>query len=308
MPGNLLIEKLRPAKNVFDENIPYHFLHEQEPGLDGELQTVNTLFLTGKECAFKCLMCDLWKNTLDFPTPPGAIVKQIDYALSQLPKADAIKLYNASNFFDPKAVPFSDHAAIAARLQGFSRVIVENHPKLCEQRVVDFAKRLSGRLEVAMGLETIYPESSQQLNKHMTPDDFKRAATFLRNHDMDIRTFVLLNPPYLTDQRENIEWAVKSVQFAFECGADRCTIIPTRSGNGVMELLQAQGHYRPPTLSALEEVFDRCLQHNKGQVFVDTWDIGFLSDCPKCFEARTQRLDRMNLHQQIELPVLCTCH
>ena len=90
MPDNHQIAQLRGSKNPVNPDIPYHFLHEQEPAPDGSLQNVNTLFLTGRECAFKCLMCDLWKNTLDSPTPPGAIVRQIDYALARLPEAPTV--------------------------------------------------------------------------------------------------------------------------------------------------------------------------------------------------------------------------
>ena len=116
MHNNPEIEKLRPQRNFLNPDIPYHFLHEQEPGPGGDLQRVNTIFLTSKECAFKCLMCDLWKNTLKEPTPPGAILKQIDYALARLPEADVIKLYNSGNFFDQKAVPPADYPGIVERM------------------------------------------------------------------------------------------------------------------------------------------------------------------------------------------------
>ncbi|MBS1504843.1 MAG: radical SAM protein, partial [Bacteroidetes bacterium] len=182
-------------KNRVDPDVPYHFLHETEPAANGRLQRVNTIFLTGKECAFKCLMCDLWKNTLDGPTPKGAILKQLDYALSRLPEADVIKLYNSSNFFDPKAVPPEDYAGIVERVKPYQRVIVENHPKLCNEACVDFAGQLDGKLEIAMGLETIHPDVLPLLNKQMTASDFARAASFLVSHDIDVRAFILLNPP-----------------------------------------------------------------------------------------------------------------
>ena len=119
MHDNQEIEKLRPLRNKLNAEVPYHFLHEQEPDANGILQKVNTIFLTGKECSFKCLMCDLWKNTLTGPTPLGAILKQIDYALERLPAADVIKLYNNGNFFDPKAVPPSDYHGIIEKLKPF---------------------------------------------------------------------------------------------------------------------------------------------------------------------------------------------
>ena len=308
MHDNQEIEKLRPLRNKLNADIPYHFLHEQEPGANGVLQKVNTIFLTGKECSFKCLMCDLWKNTLTGPTPVGAILKQIDYALERLPTADVIKLYNNGNFFDPKAVPQSDYPGIIERLKPFKRVVVENHPKLCGENCVDFKNKLNGTLEIAMGLETIHPQVLPKLNKQLTPDDFKNAASFLRSNDIDVRAFILLNPPYLTDPNENIDWVNRTVQFAFDCGTQCCSIIATRSGNGIMETLQEQGLYMPPTLDALEEVFETALLLKQGRVFVDTWDIGFLSNCPQCFQARKERLEAMNLHQQVYPAISCNCN
>jgi archaeosine synthase beta-subunit len=308
MHGNQEIEKLRPLRNTLNPDVPYHFIHEVEPDANGVLQKVNTIFLTGKECSFKCLMCDLWKNTLTGPTPNGAIVKQIDYALERLPPADVIKLYNNGNFFDPKAIPIADHPAIIERLQSFSRVVVENHPKLCGENCVEFNNQLNGKLEIAIGLETIHPNVLPKLNKQLTPEDFKQAASFLRMNNIDVRAFILLNPPYLTDARENIEWVIRTVKFAFENGTQCCSIIATRSGNGIMDKLQQQGLYIAPSLNSVEEVFETALMLKQGRVFVDTWDIGFLSSCPQCFQARKERLEAMNLNQQVYPQISCNCN
>lgn len=308
MPDSYDIKKLRPERNKVNPEIPYHFLHEEEPDEHGNLQQVNTIFLTGKECAFECTMCDLWKNTLTTLTPAGAILKQIDYALARLPKATAIKLYNSSNFFDQKAIPISDYPGIIDRLQSYKKVIVENHPNLCGNACVEFNEKLGGTLEIAMGLETIHPDVLPKLNKKLTPEDFREATGFLGRNKIQMRAFILLNPPFLTDQRENIEWTFKTVQFAFECGVDCCSIIPTRPGNGIMEVLKQMGEYVTPTLDALEEVFERSLALQQGRVLVDTWDIGFLSDCPQCFEARKHRLEQMNLTQQFQQPINCNCN
>jgi radical SAM enzyme (TIGR01210 family) len=308
MHDNQEIEKLRPQRNTLNPDIPYHFLHEEEPDANGVLQKVNTIFLTSKECSFKCLMCDLWKNTLTGSTPQGAIVKQIDYALERLPGAEVIKLYNNGNFFDPKAIPPADHPAIIERLQSYGRVIVENHPKLCGESCLEFNNQLNGTLEIAMGLETIHPQVLPKLNKQLTPDDFRQAASFLRSNNIDVRAFILLNPPYLTDIRENIEWVIRTVQFAFESGTQCCSIIATRSGNGIMETLQQQGLYTAPSLKSLEAVFEMALLLKQGRVFVDTWDIGFLSNCPQCFRARKERLEAMNLRQQIYQQISCNCN
>ncbi len=301
------IIQLRSKKNKLNPYIPYHFLHEAEPGLSDNIETINTIFLTSRECAFKCLMCDLWKNTLDEPAPLGAIIKQIDYALERLPQGDVIKLYNNGNFFDAKAISPKEYPEITSRLSNYKRVVVENHPKLCNKYCIEFSDMLDGKLEVAMGLETIHPGVLPKLNKQLTPEDFSNAATFLNNSNIDVRAFILLNPPYLTDAKESIEWTLKSIQFAFECGVKRCSVIPVRPGNGVMDILQKENFYTPPSLDMLEEVFEKALALKQGQIFVDTWDIGFLSNCTFCFEARKERLEKMNLTQKIFPETECSC-
>ena len=305
---NRAIVQLRAKKNKVNPFIPYHFLHEEEPGLSGKIETVNTIFLTSKECAFKCLMCDLWKNTLDEAAPLGAIVKQIDYALEQLPQADAIKLYNNGNFFDTKAISPKEYSEIISRISTYKRVVVENHPKLCNKYCIEFNEMLDAKLEVAMGLETLHPDVLPRLNKQLTKEDFKNATKFLNQYNIDVRAFILLNAPYITDAKESVAWTLKSMQFAFECGAVRCSVIPVRPGNGVMDVLWKENYYTPPTLAMLEEVFEKALLLKQGQVFIDTWDIGFLSKCSVCFEARKERLEKMNLEQKIMPRIECVCN
>ena len=146
-----------------------------------------TVFLTGKECAWRCVMCDLWQGTTTSDTPVGAMPGQIAAARSALKKrgetVTQMKLYNASNFFDPRAVPDDDYDAIAAALEGLDRVVVESHPALIGNRVDRFLHALDrqqsarpARLEVAMGLETANPDALERLNKGLTLEQFSRGG------------------------------------------------------------------------------------------------------------------------------------
>ena len=101
-------------------------------------------------------MCDLWRNTLTETVPVGAIPQQIDFALERCPRPP-VKLYNSGSFFDPGAIPLGDYAAIARVSSDFERVIVECHPALVGDQLPQFRDLLHGRLEVAMGLETVHP-------------------------------------------------------------------------------------------------------------------------------------------------------
>src|SRR5262245_48292025 len=167
------IRSLRGPRRTLDPRRAYGAFVEEEAIESGGVATVATLLLTNRECPWRCLMCDLWKNTLDEDTPARAIPEQIRTALSELPAARRVKLYNAGSFFDPRAIPPSEDAAIATLLTGFERVVVESHPSFVRERCFEFARRLGpARLEVAMGLETVEPEVLARLNKGMTLASF----------------------------------------------------------------------------------------------------------------------------------------
>lgn len=296
----------RGARNTLDPRRPYAFLVEDERAEDGAVVPVATLFLTNRECPWRCLMCDLWQNTLTERVPPGAIPEQIDHALAQLPSARQIKLYNSGSFFDSQAIPVEDYEAIARRVASFERVVVESHPVLVGPRCVRLRDLLRpARLEVAMGLETVHPEAGPRLNKRMTLDQFARAADLLQELGVALRVFILVKPPFLKEEEEALEWTVRSLDFAFDCGATVAVLIPTRFGNGAMEALGEQGHFSPPALATLESALAAGIAKDRGRVFADVWDLERFSDCPSCFAARAERLRIMNFQQTV--PPLPTC-
>ncbi|MEJ7591295.1 MAG: radical SAM protein [Planctomycetaceae bacterium] len=287
----------RGARNVVDPWRPYHFLNEPEFSADGVVEDVSTIFLTNRECPFRCLMCDLWKNTTEETVPLGAIPGQIDFALSRLPPANHVKLYNSGNFFDAKAIPSADLPAIANRIRHFQTVIVENHPRMCDVRCGEFQQVLGTHLEIALGLETSHAPTLAKLNKQMTVEDFARSCELLLKSQIRIRAFVLLKPPDTTED-QGIERAIESVRFAFDCGVSCCAVIPVRTGNGIMEQLGQQGLFTPPRLSSLELVMRETLSWNRGRVFADLWDTRQFADNPADADLQLARLETMNLHQR----------
>ena len=294
-----------PRQGGLDPFKPHGFFLEKERAGSGRVVQSAVILLTNKECPWHCLMCDLWQHTLTETVPPGAIPRQIDYALTQLhSKPEQIKLYNSGSFFDPAAIPLTDYPAIADKVSFAEHVVVEAHPRLVGEEALRLRNLLSGSLEVAMGLETVHPEILPRLNKGFELAHFARAADFLRQEGITMRAFVLVKPPFL-NEAEGLEWAVKSAEFAFACGATAVSLIPTRSGNGAMERLMEAGEFAPPRLATLERALELAINLHRGRVFADTWNLEQFSACSTCLEKRRQRLHAINLTQEILPSIDC---
>jgi len=300
------IRSQRGAKIPVDPHIPYGYFHEKELSAREVAEGVNTLLLTNRECPFACLMCDLWQHTTDDPVPAGAIPTQIEYALSRLPAARGLKLYNSGSFFDPHAIPVEDYPVIASQVGGYDWILVESHPVFLDEHCLDFHRLLAPGLQVAIGLETVHPGVLRRLNKQMTLDAFRRGTDFLGRHGIPVRAFILLRPPFLSEE-EGVEWACRSIDFAFLAGAEVCSVIPVRAGNGAMDVLAKAGLHQEPSLASLEKVLEYGIGLGKGRVFADLWDLERFSGCGKCFEARRTNLVKMNLSQKRSVPVTCDC-
>jgi uncharacterized Fe-S cluster-containing MiaB family protein len=299
----------RDPKAALDPTRAYAALSEEERDASGALAPTSVIFITNKECPFRCVMCDLWVHTLDSRIAPGLIPEQIVAALASLPPARQIKLYNAGSFFDPEAIPPDDDAAIARAVAGFDRVIVESHPAFLRgihgERCLRFRDRQHGALEVAVGLETAHPGVLARLNKGMTLESFRRAADFLAAHDIALRVFILLRPPFMTED-EGVDWACRSIDVAADCGATACSVIPTRGGDlprirsleRVIEYgLAAAARNDPPSdLAGIA----------RPRVFADLWEIERFFDCT-CSPARAARLFEMNRTQRAAVPIACAC-
>ena len=283
---------------------------EDERTAEGTPARVATVLLTGRECPWRCAMCDLWRYTTPADTPPGSIPRQIAAAVAALHEEQrrptVIKLYNAGSFFDPRAVPAEDYEAIAAALSGFSRVVVESHPALIGPRVDRLLDALASHtspaaaLEVAMGLETANPQALDGLNKHFTLSGFEHAARELLRRGLTLRVFLLISPPFVAAAEQD-RWLLRSVDTAFDCGASALSLVPTRPGNGTMEALAAAGMFRQPDLDDIERSFALALTHAscRGRVFVDCWDLDRFASCTSCLPARRERLHQMNVQQRI---------
>ncbi len=301
----------RGDRQARDPFVHQGVLVEDEPDAHGRLTRTATVFLTGRECPWRCVMCDLWQYTTVDDTPPGAIPLQIRAAVALLPpRAEApvaVKLYNAGSFFDPRAVPETDDPAIVDALAPFSHVIVESHPALVGARTWRLRDALGERgisLEVAMGLETAHPQALDAINKGLTVERFASAASALAAHGVSLRTFLLVHPPFVP-RGEQRAWLSRSVGFADDCGAAAISLIPSRGGEGALEAIAHAAGFAPPLVRDVEEAACVARAATSARVFVDLWDFERVTRCTACALSRHERLRQFNLTQKLGRADMC---
>ena len=214
-----------------------------------------TVFLTGRECPWRCVMCDCG-DTRPSPTRrAGAIAAQIAAARAALHEqrrrrspASSCTTPAASSIRAP--CPTADYDGVAAALAGLSRVIVESHPALVGPRVDGWlaalarhraAGRPAPQLEVAMGLETAHPDGARSTEQAVHADRL-RARRRRRSRDRGVAAACLPadSPPFIP-RASRTRWLLRSVDAAFACGASVVSLVPTRPGNGALEALTDGG-------------------------------------------------------------------
>lgn len=313
--GAAAIRAVRGAKAKVDPFARPLVVVERERLGDGSVAPSVVVFAIGRECPYTCVFCDLWRHTLDTVTPPRALVAQLEAAGADgWPAGVVLKLYNASSFFDPLAVPPEDLAALAQLCGGARRVVVESHPRFLRRHPrqwLAFAEAIApATLEVAIGLETADPLLHRRLGKGTSVNEIEEAAAALMAAGVAWRAFVLVGTPYL-EQTRHVDDAVATAAWAVDHGAAHVALIPVRGGNGAMEILREQGLWSPPRLDSLERSFAAAQDVAQGVaqkgavVTLDLWDLELFCDCASCFGARRERLQTGNLSGHLPAAVRC---
>lgn len=234
----------RPVAVIEEREAWRTLLPERSGGWKTTSVDVLTVLMTGATCPIGCNMCDLHQYTVPGPLRAGQTIHQVRHALQQTsfeasPASGSprwIKLYNSGNFFDRNSVPPADYQGLAELCRPFQRIVVENHPLIGASLHDDFLSALNQsdpgcQLEVAVGLETIYPGALKRIGKKMELADYARYAQSLAQRQIDLRTFLIVGFPGMS-LAESIRWAKQSVQYALEQGSRHVSLIPARPGEG----------------------------------------------------------------------------
>ncbi|MCI4337401.1 MAG: archaeosine biosynthesis radical SAM protein RaSEA [Thermoplasmata archaeon] len=200
-----------------------------------------------------CSMCGYAKDTLGRSATPEELGLQLDAAVARYHDEPYVKIYTSGSFLDDREVdPASRERLVRAFSGRARRLLIETLPEfVTEATIPPLQRAFEGELEVAQGLESSNPDVlARFVNKGSTPAEYFAAADRLRAFGVRAKGYLLLKPPYLTED-ESIRDVVASVGES--AGRfDTLSINPVHiQGGTVVEWLFRRGRYRPPWLWSL---------------------------------------------------------
>ncbi len=226
--------------------------------VDGKLLDTGVLILQTSGCRHYhsggCSMCG-YNYGPRTEVPFSSILRQFEKGLKELGEIRFLKLYTSGSFLDEDEVGDEVVETVLKTCRDLGmRLLFETRPEYITPSRMGKVLFLHEDVEVALGLESSNDRVLKcSINKGFTVKDYDRATEVLRERDVDIRTYVLLKPPFLTEE-EAIQDSITTMAHAAEV-SKTLSLNPVNVQKGTLvEKLWKTWSYRPPWLWSVLEV------------------------------------------------------
>jgi radical SAM enzyme (TIGR01210 family) len=225
--------------------------------LDNKIVNAFVIILRTKGCSWAlesgCSMCGYFNDSIWKHVSDKDILAQFDNAMKKYDNEPFVKIFTSGSFFDDKEIKPKIREKILTRLfETTKKVSVESRPEyLTDKNLTGFKNKT---LEVGVGLETANDEIRENcINKGFTFNDYKKAAKTLKKHNISLKTYVLVKPPFLTE-KQSIDDAIQTIEKIMDI-TDVVSLNPVNvQRNTYVNYLWRRQQYRPPWLFSIVEI------------------------------------------------------
>ena len=231
-----------------------------------------------------------------------------------------VKIFVSGSFLNEEELPKEARDEILKMLnkeENIEEVVVESRPEFVTEEVLkECLELLPDKIfEVSIGLESGSDYIKQyKISKGFLNEDFEKAVNIIKSLKSDYKITskaYLFVKPILTSEKEAIEDAVASAEYAEEVGVDRISFCPATIHKGtLMELLWRRRSYKPPQIWSIIEIIKRVRSELKIPVIMDTSGFGTRRgpfNCKKCNKKFKNLIIESNLNQTIPEEFECEC-
>ncbi|OKY78169.1 MAG: MiaB family Radical SAM enzyme [Candidatus Methanohalarchaeum thermophilum] len=218
-------------------------------------------------------------------------------------KPFVLKIFTSGSFLDKKEISKNLRDKIIdyiKREPKIRKLIIESRPEFITQNnLMDLLSEIN-KLEIAIGLETTNDEIRKDcINKNFTYNDFLKAAELIKDHNINLKTYLLLKPPFLTEKTA-IEDIKSSIDDLRKLNVDKISINPCNIQKGtIVEYLFERDEYNPPWIWSLTDILKEYASYDFTLVSepVAGGKKRGIHNCGKCDNEVLERVKDFSLHQ-----------
>jgi radical SAM enzyme (TIGR01210 family) len=204
-----------------------------------------------------CSMCGYTNDSALHTVSSSDLLTQFDQAMNRYKNEKIVKIFNSGSFFDTHEIkPDARNHILTHLTTTAEKISVESRPEYITQKTMTDIKTIVGstQFEVGIGLETAHDDIREHaINKGFTFADYQHAATLLKKHDIQVKTYVLIKPPFLTEHQALTD-AVATVKKIVN-HTQTISFNPVNVQRGtVVEYLWKRHQYRPPWLWSIIQI------------------------------------------------------
>lgn len=293
-----MIDKRRPVSVWIGEDV-----------LDSKRVKEMTVILRTAGCRWRrCKMCGFFHEGC--PTTHDELISQLKYAMER-DEAEIVKIFTSGSFFDTHEIPTvtRDELIKILRETGIKKLIVESRPEFITHENLSSCTDIKN-IEVGIGVETSNDRIRDEcINKGFTFDDFIDATEIVRECGADVKAYLLLKPPFLSE-KDAIEDAIRSAKdispYVSTISLNPCNV----QNFTILYELWKDGKYRPPWLWSVVETLKTIKKEVKTRVISDPVGAGHPRgphNCGSCDRRIADVIKEFSLAQDLHLldRILC---
>jgi archaeosine synthase beta-subunit len=244
---------------VQDPRQPVHCWSEKD-SINGKTVNAYVIILRTRGCSWAltsgCTMCGYFNDSMFIDVSDKDLRSQFEKAMQNYKDEKIVKLFTSGSYFDPYEISVSMQNEILNILtKRAEKISVESRPEyITEKRLTAIQKIVASKeFEIGIGLETSNDLVREKtINKGFTFHEYKKATQLLKKHKMNVKTYVLMKPPFLTE-KESLDDCIRTTKDITPY-TDLVSLNPTNvQRHTVVEYLWKRNQYRTPWLWSIVE-------------------------------------------------------
>ncbi|UCH72173.1 MAG: archaeosine biosynthesis radical SAM protein RaSEA [Thermoplasmatales archaeon] len=229
--------------------------------LDNKIVDTYVIIFRTRGCSWAlksgCTMCGYFNDSMWGKISDKDFSKQFDNSILDYSGEKFVKIFTSGSFLDDSEVnPKIRKKILNNIVKKADKISVESRPEYVTDEKLSEIKEIlrSKKFEVGIGLETANDNIRENsINKGFAFSDYIKAAKTLKKYDFELKTYVLIKPPFLTEKK-SIEDAVSTV-CKIKNLTDIISFNPTNiQKNTLVDYLWKHRQYRPAWLWSVVEI------------------------------------------------------